>query len=94
VLGLDNKVAASRPVVLPVQTADAKNITLKMGGVSVDTKSGAKVTYKVWSGDTPGAKTTPSESAVAHDSEVGISMPLPSTGVMYYTIEAIVDAAK
>jgi len=90
VLGLDGRNENAKPVVTPVQTADAGKLTLKLGGVDIDTGSGATVTYKVIAFD--GEHQKVGESAqTAHGANAEVD--LPESGVRYYQYEVVTKPA-
>jgi len=84
VLGLSCKDAASKPVVLPVQTGDPTTVRLALGGVDVDTASGATVKYTVTASDEIGGEGTATQP-VSHDQPT--DMALPQSGVKYYRMK-------
>ena len=87
VLGLNPKVASSKPVVQPEQDNNARTVSFSMGNVAVKSEAGVPVQYRVNTYNTPGA-TTPSASGVFVDSNQKASITLdPSGGVKYYKME-------
>lgn len=90
VLGLEPNTATSKPVIALVQSAAAENkVAFRLDNIAVNPRAGANnVTYKVWSGDAPGDKTTASPVASYTDP---IAVDLPTSGVRYYHIEVLID---
>jgi len=91
VLGLSCKDAASKPVVRPVQTGDPTTVTLALGGVDVDTASGATVKYTVTASDEIGGVGTTSAPV---DYDKTAAMDLPSAGVKYYRMKVVTTPTK
>jgi len=92
VLGLKNNDEMSIPVVTPLQSTNPNAVTLKPTGITVDKASGATVTYRVHMADMPGGKSANPVIAGSYENEV--EMPLPTTGVKYYTIEVVTTPAR
>lgn len=85
VLALDPKSAASKPLVQPVQNADAGTVAFTLGTLP---DSGVKVQYRVNAYDTPGSSTPSSEGSFV-DADQSATMALPASGVnvKYYKLE-------
>ena len=83
VLALDPNAAASKPLVQPVQNADAGTVAFTLGALP---DSGVKVQYRVNAYDTPG-RSTPSTEGSFVDADQSATMSLPGSGVKYYKLE-------
>jgi len=91
VLGLSNIASDAQPVPVPVQGTSTTQVSLKLGSnVSVDTASGATVTYKVKTRTGSEWTTLPTEYGYGATATVD----LPSEGVQYYKFDVIVTPAK
>jgi len=85
VLGLSCKDEQSKPVIQPVQTSDSNTVTLALGGMNIDTASGATVNYRVRAYDADGEKQLSAYVSAA----MLTAMALPGTGVRYYQMEVV-----
>lgn len=91
VLGLDGNDEESKPVVLPVQTTNPTKVTLRLGGINVDTGAGATVKYKIVESDSPGGEGTETD-LVNYTKDTAVD--LPESGVRYYRMQVITSPAN
>ena len=89
VLGLEPETSTSKPVVQPVQNANAGNVEFSIGNVTVNNEAGVPVQYRVnyYSNSAcPGAG-TPGGEFVGADQNATADLPTSEQGVRYYKLE-------